>query len=53
LVRTNDVATSSKSLTLIAFMLAVAALYFGRQVFIPLALAVVLSFLFTPFVSVL
>ena len=51
--RTNDVATSSKSLTLIAFMLAVAALYFGRQVFIPLALAVVLSFLFTPFVSVL
>jgi predicted PurR-regulated permease PerM len=38
---------------LIAFMLAVAALYFGRQVFIPLALAVVFSFLFTPFVSVL
>lgn len=34
-------------------MLAVAALYFGRQVFIPLALAVVFAFLLTPFVGLL
>jgi len=38
---------------LIAFVLAMAALYFGRQIFIPLALAVVFSFLLTPFVSLL
>jgi len=35
-------------LTVIAFVLAIAALYFGRKVFIPLALAVVFSFLLTP-----
>ncbi|MGA8763699.1 MAG: AI-2E family transporter, partial [Candidatus Sulfotelmatobacter sp.] len=46
-------AASSKSLVLIAFVLAIAALYFGRQVFIPLALALVLSFLLTPFVVLL
>src|ERR1700734_2887349 len=38
---------------LIAFVLAMAALYFGRQIFIPLALAVVFSFLLTPFVGLL
>jgi len=43
--------SSSKPLTVIAFVLAIAALYFGRKVFIPLALAVVFSFLLTPFVS--
>jgi predicted PurR-regulated permease PerM len=53
LVRSKDLATSSTSLTLIAFVLAVAALYFGRQVFIPLALAVVFAFLLTPFVGLL
>ncbi len=37
----------------IAFVLAIAALYFGRTVFIPLALALVLSFLLTPFVNLL
>ncbi len=34
-------------------MLAIAALYFGRRVFIPLALAVVFSFLLTPLVILL
>jgi len=46
-------ASASKSLVLIAFVLAIAALYFGRQVCIPLALALVFSFLLTPFVSLL
>jgi predicted PurR-regulated permease PerM len=46
-------ASASKSLVLIAFVLAIGALYFGRQVFIPLALALVFSFLLTPFVSLL
>ncbi|MFZ0318539.1 MAG: AI-2E family transporter [Candidatus Sulfotelmatobacter sp.] len=46
-------ASASKSLVLIAFVLAIGALYFGRQVFIPLALALVFSFLLTPFISLL
>ncbi len=46
-------ASASKSLVLIALVLAIAAMYFGRQLFIPLALAVVFTFLFTPFVSFL
>jgi len=37
----------------IAFVLAIAALYAGRQVFIPVALALVLSFLLTPVVTLL
>lgn len=55
LARSPDaaVSSSSKSLVLIAFVLAITALYFGRQVFIPLALAVVFSFLLTPFVTLL
>jgi predicted PurR-regulated permease PerM len=53
LARPNDRTTSSKSLLLIAFVLAIAALYLGRRIFIPLALALVLSFLLTPFVTVL
>jgi predicted PurR-regulated permease PerM len=53
LARPNDRTTSSKSLLLIAFVLAIAALYLGRQIFIPLALALVLSFLLTPFVTAL
>ena len=36
---------------LIAFVLAIAALYLGRQIFIPLALGLVFSFLLTPVVS--
>jgi len=51
--RPSKEASASKSLVLIAFVLAIAALYFGRQVCIPLALALVFSFLLTPFVSLL
>jgi predicted PurR-regulated permease PerM len=40
-------------LTVIASVLAIAALYYGRSVFIPLASALVLGFLLTPFVSIL
>jgi len=50
-VRSEDFAASSKAVTLIAFVLAVAALYFGRQVLIPLALGLIFSFLLTPFVT--
>jgi predicted PurR-regulated permease PerM len=42
---------SSNSLVLIAFVLAIGALYFGRQLLIPLALGLVFSFLLTPFVT--
>ena len=48
---TSKAASGSKSLVLIAFVLAIAGLYFGRELFIPLALAFVLSFLLTPIVS--
>ncbi|MGA8272060.1 MAG: AI-2E family transporter [Candidatus Sulfotelmatobacter sp.] len=51
--RTKESSASSKSLVLIALVLAIAALYFGRQLFIPLALALVFTFLLTPFVSLL
>ncbi|MFY9842411.1 MAG: AI-2E family transporter [Terriglobales bacterium] len=47
----NKAADSSGLLTLIAVALAIAALYFGRQVLIPLALAVVLAFVFAPVVE--
>ena len=50
---TSKAASDSKSLVVIAFVLAFAALYFGRELFIPLALAFVLSFLLTPIVSLL
>jgi predicted PurR-regulated permease PerM len=46
-------APASKSLVLIAFVLAIAALFFGRELFIPLALALVFSFLLSPLVSLL
>lgn len=49
----SNAASNSKSLVMIAFVLAIAALYFGRELFIPLALALVFSFLLTPFVSLL
>jgi predicted PurR-regulated permease PerM len=49
----SKAASDSKSLVLIAFVLAIAALYFGRELFIPLALALVFSFLLTPLVSLL
>lgn len=53
MIRSKDSPSSSQSLVLIACVLAIAALYFGRQVFIPLALALVLSFLLTPMVMAL
>ncbi len=42
---------SSKSLNIIAVGVAIALLYFGRQILIPVALAIVLSFLLTPLVA--
>lgn len=53
LVRSENSTTSSKSSILIAVTLAIALLYFGRQILIPLALALVLSFLLTPLVGLL
>ncbi|MFZ0938475.1 MAG: AI-2E family transporter [Candidatus Sulfotelmatobacter sp.] len=53
MARSKEVSASSKSLVLIALVLAIAAMYFGRQLFIPLALALVFTFLLTPFVSLL
>ncbi len=53
MARSSNSTTSSKSSILIALALAVASLYFGRQIFIPLALALVLSFLLTPLVGLL
>ena len=47
----KNAAQSAKLLTLVAVVAVIAGLYFGRQVLIPLALAVVLAFLLTPFVG--
>jgi predicted PurR-regulated permease PerM len=49
----NSPSASSKSSTFIAVALAIAMLYFGRQIFIPLALALVLAFLLAPLVEIL
>lgn len=53
MARSANTTTSSKSSIVIALALAIAALFFGRQIFIPLALALVLSFLLSPLVSLL
>jgi predicted PurR-regulated permease PerM len=53
LVRSSSTATSSKSSMFIAVAVTIAMLYFGRQLFIPLALALVLSFLLSPLVGLL
>ena len=50
-VANDDVTASSRLLTLIAIVVVIVGLYFGRQVLIPLALAVVLAFLLTPVVG--
>src|ERR1700740_3816487 len=42
---------ASKSSLLIATGVVIATLYFGRRIFIPVALAIVLSFLLTPLVA--
>lgn len=47
----KNAAPSAKLLTLVAVVAVIAGLYFGRQVLIPLALAVVLAFLLTPVVA--
>lgn len=45
------VTNSPKAFLIIAVGVAIALLYFGREIFIPVALASVLSFLLTPFVT--
>jgi predicted PurR-regulated permease PerM len=52
-VSPNSSTAASRLLTLIAVVVVIVGLYFGRQVLIPLALAVVLAFLLTPVVSLL
>src|SRR5208283_5117749 len=51
LIRTNSATASSGLLTLITMAVVIVGLYFGRQVLIPLALAVVFAFLLTPAVG--
>jgi len=53
LIRSSNSVTTSKSMIFIAVALTIVMLYFGRVIFIPLALALVFSFLLTPFVSFL
>ena len=48
MAQSPSVAASSRSIVLIAFVLVIAALYLGRQIFIPLALAFIFSFLLSP-----
>jgi predicted PurR-regulated permease PerM len=47
----SDFAASSRRLPLAAFVIAIAALYFAREVLVPLALAVLFAFLLTPAVT--
>lgn len=49
--RSRDFSTSSSRLPLAAFVIAIAALYFAKEVLVPLALAVLFAFLLTPSVS--
>jgi predicted PurR-regulated permease PerM len=51
LITPNKAADPSRLLMLIAVAVVIVGLYFGRQVLIPLALAVVLAFVFTPVVG--
>jgi len=51
LISQNNATASSRLLTLIAVVVVIAGLYFGRQILIPLAFAMVLTFLLTPVVS--
>jgi predicted PurR-regulated permease PerM len=52
-IPTGEVTAASRLLTLVGIVVVIAGLYFGRQVLIPLALAVVLAFLLTPLVALL
>ncbi len=51
LIRPTSATPTSRLLTLVSVVVVIVGLYFGRQVLIPLALAVVLSFLFSPAVG--
>lgn len=51
LLRSSEATPTSKLLTLTSVIAVIVGLYYGRQVLIPLALAVVLSFLFSPIVT--
>jgi predicted PurR-regulated permease PerM len=51
LVPARDATPASKLLTLVGVVVVTAGLHFGRQVLIPLALAVVFAFLLTPVVG--
>ncbi|MGD0212052.1 MAG: AI-2E family transporter [Terriglobales bacterium] len=51
LITPNKAVDSSRLLMLIAVAVVIVGLYFGREVLIPLALAVVLAFVFTPVVG--
>ena len=53
MIRSSSSTAASKSSIFVAVALTIAMLYFGRFIFIPLALALVLSFLLTPLVSML
>jgi predicted PurR-regulated permease PerM len=53
LTKLANTAASSSALTILATLAIVAALYFGRGLLIPLALAMVLAFLLTPVVNIL
>src|ERR1035438_4334767 len=50
-LRSKPAASSNNLATLGTVALVIAAIYFGREVLIPLALAVILTFLLTPIVS--
>src|SRR5271167_1192862 len=47
----SDFATSSRRLPLAAFVIAIAALYFAKEVLVPLALAALFAFLLSPSVT--
>lgn len=49
----NEQSSASRLFTLISIVVVIAGLYLGRQMLVPLALAVVFSFLLTPLVQVL
>ena len=51
MIRPNPTSDSSRLLTLIAAVVVIVGLYFGRQALIPLALATVLAFLLAPVVG--
>ncbi|MDB5302766.1 MAG: hypothetical protein JWM97_315, partial [Phycisphaerales bacterium] len=51
MARSDELSKSSRFLVLASVCLIVAALYFSREVLIPLALAVLLSFLLSPVVG--